>query len=60
MNNEKINYYRKLDVIRIICAIAILFYHLGYMSGGYLAVCTFFVLRVIWQLLKILKMIIFH
>ena len=44
MNNEKRNYYRKLDIIRIICAIAILFYHLGYMSGGYLAVCTFFVL----------------
>ena len=34
MNNEKRNYYRKLDVIRIICAIAILFYQLGYMSGG--------------------------
>ena len=42
--NNKTNYYRKLDILRIICAIAILFYHLGYMSGGYLAVCTFFVL----------------
>ena len=42
--NNKPNYYRKLDILRIVCAIAILFYHLGYMSGGYLAVCTFFVL----------------
>ena len=42
--NNKTNYYRKLDILRIICAFAILFYHLGYMSGGYLAVCTFFVL----------------
>ena len=42
--NNKTNYYRKLDILRIVCAIAILFYHLGYMSGGYLAVCTFFVL----------------
>ena len=55
MNNEKINYYRKLDVIRIICAIAILFYHLGYMSGGYLAVCTFFVLSGYLAVVKNIK-----
>ena len=55
MNNEKINYYRKLDVIRIICAIAILFYHLGYMSGGYLAVCTFFVLSGYLSVVKNIK-----
>ncbi len=55
MNNEKRNYYRKLDVIRIICAIAILFYHLGYMSGGYLAVCTFFVLSGYLAVVKNIK-----
>lgn len=37
-------YYRNIKLIRIISAIAILFYHLGIIKGGYLAVCTFFVL----------------
>lgn len=42
MSSKK--YYRDINLIRIICAIAILFYHLGILKGGYLAVCTFFVL----------------
>ena len=37
-------YYKRLDIIRIFSCIAILFYHLGILKGGYLAVCTFFVL----------------
>ena len=41
---EKKNYYLKLDLIRIISCIGVLFYHLGILKSGYLAVCTFFVL----------------
>ena len=37
-------YYNKLDIIRIFSCIAVLLYHLGLLEGGYLAVCTFFVL----------------
>ena len=37
-------YYKNLNIIRIISCIAVLFYHLGILKGGYLAVCTFFVL----------------
>lgn len=42
MNNKK--YYKKLDIIRVVACIAVLLYHLGLLKGGYLAVCTFFVL----------------
>ena len=37
-------YFRKLDILRIICAIGVFLYHLGFMTGGYLAVSSFFVL----------------
>ena len=37
-------YYKKLDVIRNISCLAVLFYHVGLLKGGYLAVCIFFVL----------------
>ena len=37
-------YYKKLDYIRIISCIAVLLYHLNILKGGFLAVCTFFVL----------------
>ncbi|MBR3898033.1 MAG: acyltransferase [Bacilli bacterium] len=37
-------YYKRLDYIRVICCIAILLYHIGLLKGGYLAVCTFFML----------------
>lgn len=40
----KKNYYKRLDIIRIISCIAVLLYHLDILKGGYLAVCTFFVL----------------
>lgn len=40
----KDKYYKKLDLIRVIACISILFYHIGILKGGYLAVCTFFVL----------------
>ena len=43
MNSSK-NYYKYLDFIRLLSCIAILFYHLNILKGGYLAVCTFFVL----------------
>ena len=40
----KDKYLKKLDFVRLFACIAILFYHLGILKGGYLAVCTFFVL----------------
>lgn len=38
------NYIFALDIIRILACLAILFYHLNILKGGYLAVCTFLVL----------------
>lgn len=40
----KRRYYMKLDVLRVIACISVLLYHVGLLNGGYLAVCTFFVL----------------
>lgn len=41
-SNKK--YYHAIDLIRLIACFAILLYHLNILKGGYLAVCTFFVL----------------
>ncbi len=41
---EEKKYYKHLDLLRIIFCIAILLYHMGFLKGGYLAVCSFFVL----------------
>ena len=43
MTSEK-KYYKYLDLIRLISCIAVFLYHLNILKGGYLAVCTFFVL----------------
>lgn len=37
-------YYKDLNTIRLLSCIAVLFYHLGLLKGGFLAVCTFFVI----------------
>ena len=37
-------HHEGLDILRVISCITILFYHLNILKGGYLAVCTFFVL----------------
>ncbi|MBR6690419.1 MAG: acyltransferase family protein [Bacilli bacterium] len=37
-------YYKDLDLIRVVLCIGILLYHLNILKGGYLAVCSFFVL----------------
>lgn len=37
-------HYDYIDIIRVLSCIAILLYHLNILQGGYLAVCTFFVL----------------
>jgi len=37
-------YYKYLDILRIVSCIAVFLYHLGCLKGGYLAVCSFFVL----------------
>jgi len=38
------NFIYGLDVLRLLSCAAILFYHMGFLPGGYLAVCVFFVL----------------
>ena len=37
-------YYKDLDLIRLFACICVLLYHFNILNGGYLAVCTFFVL----------------
>ena len=37
-------YYKNLDLVRLIACVAVLLYHLNILKGGYLAVCSFFVL----------------
>lgn len=41
---EKTRHIRRLDWIRVISCLMVLLYHLNILKGGYLAVCTFFVL----------------
>ena len=41
--NRSVHYY-DLDAVRAIACAAVLLYHLGLIKGGFLAVCTFFVL----------------
>ena len=43
MNSSK-KYFKYIDLIRVISCVAVLLYHLNILKGGYLAVCTFFVL----------------
>ena len=43
MKEEK-KYYKLLDIIRVTSCIGVLLYHLGYLKGGFLSVCAFFVL----------------
>lgn len=47
MSSKKKNqscYFKYIDFIRVFACLAILLYHFGILKGGYLAVCTFFVL----------------
>ena len=37
-------YRKKLDYLRLFSCVAVFLYHLGILKGGYLAVCSFFVL----------------
>lgn len=41
---EDKEHYILIDVIKVIACLAVLFYHFGILAGGFLAVCTFFVL----------------
>lgn len=41
---EEKKYFKNIDFVRLFACIMILLYHLGIVKGGYLAVCTFFVL----------------
>lgn len=43
MKNRK-KYFKDIDNLRILACLAIIFYHLGILKGGYLAVSTFFIL----------------
>lgn len=44
MKKKNKKYYKHLDILRVFACLAILLYHLNILKGGYLAVCTFFVL----------------
>lgn len=35
------NYYKKMDIFRIILCVVVLLYHFNVLKGGYLAVCSF-------------------
>lgn len=37
-------YFIYLDILRVLACLAVLLYHFGLLAGGFLAVCTFFVL----------------
>ena len=41
---ESKKYYQELDILRVISCLGVLFYHLGFLQGGFLSVCAFFVL----------------
>jgi peptidoglycan/LPS O-acetylase OafA/YrhL/lysophospholipase L1-like esterase len=41
---KKETYFIGLDILRIFACVSIFLYHLGIIKGGYLAVCTFFVM----------------
>ena len=42
MSSKK--HFIDLDILRLLSCLAVLFYHIGLLKGGYLAVCTFFVI----------------
>ena len=44
MSNSERKRNIELDVLRVLSCAAVLLYHLGFLKGGYLAVCTFFVM----------------
>ncbi len=44
MKRKRSIYYQRLDFIRLFACLAIIFYHLNILKGGYLAVCIFLVL----------------
>lgn len=44
MKKGKATYFKDINIIRLLACLAVLTYHLGFLRGGYLAVCTFFVL----------------
>ncbi|HCK89480.1 MAG TPA: hypothetical protein DHW39_11880 [Erysipelotrichaceae bacterium] len=45
----------KIDLLRAVSCIAVLFYHLGVLKGGYLSVCAFFVLSGYFSVTSALK-----
>lgn len=48
-------YYKDIDLIRLFSCIAVLFYHLNILKGGYLAVCTFFVISGYFSYISLFK-----
>ena len=48
-------YFKRLDLIRLISCIAVLLYHLDILKGGYLAVCTFFVMTGYLSVVSLMK-----
>ena len=48
-------YFKRLDLIRFVSCIAVLLYHLDILKGGYLAVCTFFVMTGYLSVVSLMK-----
>ncbi len=42
--SDSSKYYKDISLIRVIACLAVILYHLNILNGGYLAVCSFFVL----------------
>lgn len=51
----KTKYYKNIDLIRVVSLVSIFLYHLNILKGGYLAVCTFFVLSGYLSVITIFK-----
>lgn len=54
MKTNKVT-YNDLNLVRLIACISVLFYHLNILKGGYLAVCTFFILSAYLSCLSAFK-----
>ena len=52
---KKMEHYNRLDYLRILSCIMVLLYHLNILKGGFLAVCTFFVLSGYLECVSALK-----
>lgn len=53
--SSKNNYLNNIGLVRVLSCIAVLLYHMNILKGGYLAVCTFFVISGYFSCISLLK-----